>query len=279
MQKNMLVTPIVKWVGGKRQLLSEIMPLIPSNFTTYVEPFLGGGAVLFKLKPDSAIISDSNEELINVYKAVKNDPEGLILLLEEHEKNNSEPYFYNIRGLDRNSDYSSFSSIQRAARIIYLNKTCYNGLYRVNSAGQFNSPYGRYKNPNIVNALGIRAMSKYFNSNSVAIRACDYKESLRNLDEDAFVYLDPPYMPISSSASFTGYTEGGFGYDRQVELKNECDKLRNSGIRFLLSNSDCEVIRNLYKDYTISTVHAKRSVNSNASKRGEVNEVLISYGI
>ncbi|MCD7919283.1 MAG: DNA adenine methylase [Clostridiales bacterium] len=279
MQKNMLVTPIVKWVGGKRQLLSEIMPLIPSNFTTYVEPFLGGGAVLFKLQPDSAIISDSNEELINVYKAVKDDPEGLILLLEEHEKNNSEPYFYNIRGLDRNSDYSSFSSIQRAARIIYLNKTCYNGLYRVNSAGQFNSPYGRYKNPNIVNALGIRAMSKYFNSNSVAIRACDYKESLRNLDEDAFVYLDPPYMPISSSASFTGYTEGGFGYDRQVELKNECDKLRNSGIRFLLSNSDCEVIRNLYKDYTISTVHAKRSVNSNASKRGEVNEVLISYGI
>ncbi len=279
MQKNMLVTPIVKWVGGKRQLLPEIMPLIPPNYSTYVEPFLGGGAVFFKLQPHSAIISDSNEELINVYEAVKTNPEGLISLLEGHEKNNSEAYFYNVRGFDRNSDYASFSSIQRAARIIYLNKTCYNGLYRVNAAGQFNSPYGRYKNPNIVNALGIRAMSKYLNSNSVIIRACDYKESLRNLDTGAFVYLDPPYMPVSSSASFTGYTEGGFGYDKQVELKNECDKLRNLGIRFLLSNSDCEEIRNLYEDYTITTVHAKRSINSNASKRGEVNEVLISYGI
>ena len=170
------------------------------------------------------------------------------------------------------------SIVEKAARIIYLNKTCYNGLYRVNSAGQFNSPYGKYKNPNIVNEALIRGMSKYLQSNKITIRQGDYKDVLKGLRRGAFVYLDPPYMPISSSSSFTGYTENGFSYEQQVMLKEECDKLREKGIAFLQSNSDCEEIQELYKGYKVKTVQAKRSINSKGDKRGEINEVLIYYG-
>lgn len=275
---NILVTPILKWVGGKRQLLEYIMPFINKNCSIYVEPFIGGGAVLFELQPKKAIINDYNEELINVYITIRDNPFELISELEKHEKNNTEDYFYAIRALDRDETYKNLSNIEKAARIIYLNKTCYNGLYRVNSAGQFNSPYGKYKNPNIVNATTIKAISKYFNNSKIDIRQGDYKEVLKGLNKGAFVYLDPPYMPISSSSSFTGYTEGGFSYEKQVELKSECDILKSKGISFLQSNSDCPEIRELYKDYKITTVQAKRSINSNAAKRGEISEVLIYYG-
>ena len=274
---NILIAPILKWVGGKRQLLDSIMPLVNKNCSTYVEPFIGGGAVFFELQPKKAIINDYNEELINVYLTIRDYPEELISALEQHKLNSSEDYYYTIRALDREPEYEQLSCIERAARIIYLNKTCYNGLYRVNSAGQFNSPYGKYKNPNIVNATTIRAMSKYLKNNNIDIRQGDYKAVLKGLRKGAFVYLDPPYMPISSSSSFTGYTEGGFSYQQQVELKLECDKLREKGISFLQSNSDCPEIRELYKDYQIITVQAKRNINSNASKRGEINEVLIYY--
>ena len=275
--KNILVSPILKWVGGKRQLLDEIIPRISKNYSTYVEPFVGGGAVLFELQPKKAVINDSNAELINVYKTVRDNPDELIKVLEKHAAQNSEEYFYEVRALDRTSQYEELSSVEKAARIIYLNKTCYNGLYRVNSAGQFNSPYGKYKNPNIVNATVIRAMSNYLSQNKIDIRTGDYRDVLKGLRKGAFVYLDPPYMPISSSSSFTGYTEGGFGYDEQVALKEECDKLKAKKIPFLQSNSDCPEIRELYKDYTIITVQAKRAINSNAAKRGEINEVLICY--
>ncbi len=278
MATNILVSPILKWVGGKRQLLPEIMPYINRNCSTYIEPFVGGGAVLFELQPKKAIINDYNAELINVYLTVRDYPEELIATLEKHRANNTEKYFYEVRALDRVDTYEEMSCVDRAARILYLNKTCYNGLYRVNAAGQFNAPFGRYKNPNIVNATTIRAMSKYLSSNDITIKQGDYKEILTDVRKGAFVYLDPPYMPISSSSSFTGYTEGGFGYDKQVELKNECDKLRENGISFLQSNSDCEAIRELYSDYEVITVQAKRSINSNAAKRGEINEVLIYYG-
>lgn len=274
MSKNILLSPILKWVGGKRQLLNDIMPLVPTR-GTYVEPFLGGGAVLFAHQPKKAIVSDYNFELMNVYQVVKNNPEQLIQLLQIHCANNSEDYFYEIRELDRTEEYTELSQIEKAARILYLNKTCFNGLYRVNSSGYFNSPYGKYKNPNIVNAPVIRAMSKYFNENEITLLQGDYKEVLKKAKKGNFVYLDPPYMPISSSANFTGYTENGFGYKQQEELKQECDKLKNKGIRFVQSNSDCPEIRQLYKDYTIRTVQAKRVINSNSAKRGEINEVLI----
>lgn len=277
MPKNLLVSPILKWVGGKRQLLSEILPLIPNNYSTYVEPFVGGGAVVFELQPKKAIINDLNAELINVYKVVRDHPEELIKELEIHAQNNSSDYFYEIRSVDRDEIYEELSPIKKAARIIYLNKTCYNGLYRVNSAGQFNSPYGKYKNPRIVDKTTIRAMSKFLNQKDIRICQGDYKEVLKGLRKGSFVYLDPPYMPISSSASFTGYTEGGFSYQQQVELKQECDKLRKKGISFLQSNSDCAEIRELYSEYKIITVKAKRNINSKGNARGEINEVLIYY--
>lgn len=278
MAGNLLLSPMLKWVGGKRQLLSEIVPMIDNKCSTYVEPFVGGGAVLFRLQPQKAVINDYNQELINVYRTVRDHLDDLIEVLQIHAKKNTSDYYYEVRALDREDSFKKMSDIEKAARIIYLNKTCYNGLYRVNSLGQFNSPYGRYKNPKIVNEPVLRAISKYFNSNEIKILNGDYKEALKNLDVNSFVYLDPPYMPISSSSSFTGYTEGGFGYERQIELKIECDKLTQQGIKFLQSNSDCEEIRELYKNYKIKTVQAKRSINSVAKKRGEINEVLIYNG-
>lgn len=277
MAKNILVNPILKWVGGKRQLLSEIMPLIPKNYSTYVEPFVGGAAVLFELQPKKAIINDYNSELINVYEVIRDYPEELIEQLKFHSENNSSDYFYEVRGMDRELDYKSLSNVKKAARVIYLNKTCYNGLYRVNSAGQFNSPYGKYSNPKIVDITTIKAISKFFNQNKIKICNGDYKETLKGLREGAFVYLDPPYMPISSSSSFTGYTEGGFSYMQQIELKEQCDRLKKKGIPFLQSNSDCMEIRELYSNYQILTVKAKRNINSKGDSRGEINEVLIYY--
>lgn len=271
------IAPIVKWVGGKRQLLPEIMPLIDKKCVTYVEPFVGGGAVFFELQPKKAIINDYNQELINVYLVVRDHCDELIDLLKEHNRFNTQEYFYTVRSLDRSDGYRELSDVAKAARIIYLNKTCYNGLYRVNSAGQFNAPYGKYKNPNIVNEESVRAMSGYLRSGKIAIRQGDYRNVLKGLRKGTFVYLDPPYLPISSSSSFTGYTQNGFSYEQQVTLKEECDRLRKKGIAFLQSNSDCPQIRELYKEYDIRTVQAKRSINSKAAKRGEINEVLIYY--
>ncbi len=276
---NIILAPILKWVGGKRQLLNEITPLIPKRITTYVEPFLGGGAVLFNLQPKKAIINDFNKDLINVYRVVRDSPQELLDILKKHDKYNCEDYYYEIRALDRSENYTNMSNLEKAARIIYLNKTCYNGLFRVNQAGQFNSPYGRYKNPNIVNEPVILAMSNYFKNNNIKILEGDYRDALKNLRKGAFVYFDPPYMPISSSSSFTGYTENGFNEKDQIELKIECDKLNDRGINFMLSNSAHPYIIELYKDYEITFVKARRSINSKGNKRGEINEVLVrNYG-
>lgn len=278
MKKNILIAPVLKWVGGKRQLISDIEPLIPKKISTYVEPFVGGGAVLFHLQPKKAIINDFNKELMNVYQVIKDNPNELIKVLKEHKDLNSEDYFYEIRSLDRRDDFENLSSVQKAGRIIYLNKTCYNGLFRVNRAGFFNTPYGKYKNPSIVNEVTIKAISNYFNSANIKFLTGDYKEALKSLRRGAFVYFDPPYMPISSSSSFTGYTEHGFDYEKQVELRDECLKLHDRGVKFLQSNSYSPEILELYSDqkvFNIEIVKAKRSINSQSDKRGEISEVLI----
>ncbi|NOQ93583.1 MAG: Dam family site-specific DNA-(adenine-N6)-methyltransferase, partial [Methylophaga sp.] len=271
-KKNKLVTPFVKWVGGKRQLMKEIEKYIPSHFSRYYEPFVGGGAVLFHLQPQNAVINDRNAELINLYRVIKSHPDELIEDLKGHK--NDEEYFYHTRLLDREKNtYSELTDIQRASRIIYLNKTCYNGLFRVNSAGEFNAPFGRYKNPAIVNDITIKAVSNYLSKNNVQILNTDYKKSLSKIRKDAFVYFDPPYDPVSDSANFTGYTKNGFSKKDQVQLKELCDKLHAKGVKFLLSNSSTELIMDLYKDYNIIPVNAKRAINSKASGRGEVTEV------
>lgn len=274
-KKNPLVSPILKWVGGKRQLLDSIEPLIP-KCSTYYEPFLGGGAVLFCRQPAKAVINDSNQELMNVYLTIKEEPEALIKKLEEHREKNCEEYFYHVRALDRDKQgFGNLTNVERAARIIYLNKTCYNGLFRVNSSGEFNSPWGRYKNPNITNETTIQALSEYFNRADVTLKCGDYREALKGIRRGAFVYFDPPYVPISASASFTGYTAGGFGEQEQIALKEQCDALNARGIKFLLSNSACTFIEELYQDYIIEYVNAKRVINANPEKRGEIKEILV----
>ena len=276
--KNRLVIPVVKWVGGKRQLLDEITPLLPRRITSYCEPFLGGGAVLFSIQPSKAIINDINEDLMLVYAVIRDDVEGLIKSLEQYE--NTSEYFYKIRDIDRDKEfYHSMSKVERASRLIYLNKTCFNGLFRVNSSGEFNSPFGHYKNPNIVNAPVLRAVNKYFNANKIQIYNEDFEVTLKRVNKGGFVYLDPPYDPVSDTANFTGYNKGGFNRKEQERLKECCDDLTRRGVNFMLSNSATAFIKELYQDYDITIVKAKRAINSNASKRGAVEEVLIrNYG-
>jgi len=274
MIKDPLVAPVLKWVGGKRQLLKDIEKHIPSRFSTYYEPFLGGGAVLFALQPDKAVVNDISEELMNVYTVIRDNIEELIEDLKKHK--NEEDYFYEIRELDRDKKkYSQLSNVRKASRIIYLNKTCYNGLFRVNQQGEFNSPFGRYKNPNIVNEATLRAVSDYFNKAKITFLCGDFEDALKGIRKGSFVYFDPPYDPVSDSANFTGYDKGGFGRDEQIRLKKLCDRLNSRGIKFLLSNSATDFILDLYKDYNITIVQAKRAVNSKGDRRGEVNEVLV----
>jgi DNA adenine methylase len=274
-KNNKLVAPFLKWVGGKRQLMPSIVELMPKNIKelNYVEPFIGGGAVLFHLQPRTAIINDFNNELINVYNVIKNNLNELIVDLKTHE--NNADYFYQIRSLDRTNDFKSLTPVQRASRVIYLNKTCFNGLYRVNNAGEFNAPFGRYKNPNIVNEPTLKAVNKYLNSNNVILRNGDYADIFPEINENSFVYLDPPYHPISESSNFTGYVQGGWDVFDQIRLREFCDRLNERGIKFLLSNSSAPLIKDQYENYRITTVKANRSINSNGADRGEVDEFLI----
>lgn len=276
MAMNKLVTPVVKWVGGKRQIINEIVKYVP-KYSTYYEPFMGGGAVLFELQPKIAAVNDINSELISLYEVIKNNVDELIECLREHECKNEETYFYKIREQDREKEhYKLLTPIQRASRLIYLNKTCYNGLFRVNKAGQFNTPFGNYKNPNIVNEYTLKAVSSYFNKAQITFTCKDFDEVLKGARKGAFVYLDPPYDPVSDTASFTGYDKGGFDQSEQIRLKNTCDKLDEKGIKFLLSNSATDFIKSLYKDkYIIKTIQAKRAINSKSDKRGEIDEVLV----
>lgn len=268
------ISPVLKWVGGKRQLLPEIRKYIPQNISTYYEPFLGGGAVLFDILPKKAVVNDVNTELINVYEVIRDDVESLIEDLAKHK--NEADYFYEIRALDRDPDkYSLLSDVERASRIIYLNKTCFNGLFRVNRAGHFNTPFGKYKNPNIQNAETLRAVSRYFNITNIKFLSTDFDEAVKGCRKGAFVYFDPPYDPVSDSSSFTGYAKGGFDRNEQKRLKELCDKLNDRGVKFLLSNSSTDFIMDLYKDYNIEIIQAKRSINSNGKNRGEVDEVLV----
>lgn len=275
MAKNKLVSPFVKWVGGKRQLMTEITQELPGDISKlkYYEPFVGGGAVLFNLQPRVAFINDANDELVNAYNAIKNDVDLLIESLGRHK--NDADYFYAIRAQDREPLFNKSTSIERASRFIYLNKTCYNGLYRVNNTGEFNSPYGYYQSPNIINEPVLRAVSKYLNENKISITSGDYAKCIEGVRKDSFVYLDPPYHPVSSSASFTGYIAGGWDEDDQCRLKALCDDLNSKGVRFMVSNSNTSFIRSLYKDYHIKIVKASRAINSVGAKRGDVEEVFV----
>lgn len=267
--------PLLKWAGGKRQLLPTLIKRMPERYDTYFEPFLGGGALLFALQPKSAYVNDLNSELINMYLVVKNKPQELFIELEKHEKNHGHDYFYEIRNLDRTDEFSIKTDVELAARTIYLNHTCFNGLYRVNRKGYFNTPLGRYKKPNILDKENITSVHKYFNGNNVNLYNDDYKKILKKVKQNDFVYLDPPYDPISKTESFTGYTSVGFSRDDQIKLKEECDRLNRIGAFFMVSNSNTKFIKELYKDYKIIVIPAKRCINSKGNKRKNSTEVII----
>ncbi|EJO7700311.1 adenine-specific dna methyltransferase [Carnobacterium maltaromaticum] len=276
--KNPLVKPFLKWAGGKRQLLPTIRDYYPEEFNKYLEPFVGAGAVFMDLQHKNVVINDFNEELINAYVSIRDDVEGLIEFLKKHEINNSKEYFYEVREYDRNGTVGKMGATERASRLIYLNKTCFNGLFRVNSSGEFNVPFGNYKNPNIADETTLRAVSKYLNKNNVSIINGDYKEAVKKARKGDFLYFDPPYAPITSDRqSFVGYTLNGFGEKEQEELRDVFVKLDKMGCYVMLSNSSVPLIHELYNDYKDTTVvlGATRMINSNASKRGKVDEVLV----
>lgn len=263
--------PIVKWVGGKRQLMFELLKNMPENYNRYFEPFIGGGALFFELQPDNAYISDLNEELINLYKVVRDNVEELITDLQKHDI--SKEYFIEIRNIDRTEEYKNWSNVKKASRFIYLNRTCFNGMYRVNSKGEFNVPFGHYKNPRILDENNLINCSNLLQRTE--IRHADFSEILKKVKKGDFVYFDPPYVPLSETSSFTSYTKDGFDLDMQFKLRDVCDELDSIGVKFLLSNSDTKLVNELYENYNIKKVFASRQINANADGRGKITEVLV----
>jgi DNA adenine methylase len=273
--------PFVKWAGGKSQLIPQIIRLMPSRFARYFEPFLGGGAVFFHTASynRNAFLSDINVDLINAYKIIRNNVEELITALKYHQDEYSKSpksYYYQLRDKTK-----GLNKIENAARFITLNKTCYNGLYRVNKKGLFNVPIGRYKNPLICDPVNLRKMSIVLSQSASYLGVIDYKKILvGKADKDDFVYLDPPFHPISNTANFTSYTNSGFSFEDQKELATIFKELTRRGCKLLLSNSNTEEIRRLYSDFSHLTELAlvNRSINAVGSKRvGHVELLIRNY--
>ncbi|MFO7664032.1 MAG: DNA adenine methylase [Chloroflexota bacterium] len=263
--------PVLKWAGGKSRLLPHLLRLIPDNFAAYHEPFIGGGALFFRLvgqgRAQQVFLSDVNPSLIDVYLALRDCIDEVVEILRGHVYERD--YFYRIRALDPND----LTLAARAARIIYLNKTCYNGLFRENRSGQFNVPFGRYKNPTICDEPNLRAASRALQGVDIARR--NFATVLDVARAGDFVYFDPPYHPLSSTANFTAYDRKGFGLDDQRQLRDVFAALGERGVRVLLSNSDTPFIRELYQGFAIEQVFAARAVNSKANGRGKVAEVIV----
>ena len=287
--------PFVKWVGGKGQLINEIEKMFPAGgekfLKKYAEPMVGGGALFFsvlsKYRFEELYISDINSELINAYAAIKQDVEALIVRLNEMQMtflplddNGRKYYYYNIRDKFNTLELSDNTAVEKAAYFIFLNKTCFNGLYRVNRKGQFNVPMGSYKNPTICDEENLRNIHSALRN--VTIVCGDYTLSKSFIDSKTFVYIDPPYRPISETSAFTSYNSDAFDDNEQIRLAKFIDEINEVGAKIVLSNSDPKNVNpednffeDLYKSYTIHRVSAMRMINSNAEKRGRINELLI----
>lgn len=266
----MSATPFLKWAGGKGQLLQQMQEFWPPDWDTYLEPFLGGGAVFLRLAPERAIIGDLNDELMNCYRVVQTDVDLLMEALDEHQPHKTnKQYFYEVR----KPNPAKLNPVDRAARTIFLNKTCYNGLYRVNSKGEFNVPFGRYKNPQLYDEQTLRQCAKVLRTALLA--TADYRDLLTYARSGDFVYLDPPYQVVSETANFTGYTKDQFAEEDQVQLAEVYTGLDERNCKVMLSNSDTPLVRKLYNEYRIEELKAKRAISSKASTRGEITELLI----
>lgn len=269
--------PFLKWAGGKTQLLSQFARLYPSEIERYFEPFVGSGAVFFDIRkrfhPRYVMLSDTNSELINCYETVRDNIEELIQNLLRHKEGHHAQhpeYYYSIRDLSTDT----LSPVERAARFIYLNKTCFNGLYRVNARGQFNVPIGRYKNPAIADVDRLRAASGALRGVRLSVK--DFAECSPRLRRGDVVYIDPPYFPLSRTASFTGYTKGGFGLAEQERLARFARDAGSKGCLVMLSNSDTAAVRKLYRGFRIRRVSARRAINSNGAARGAITELVVT---
>ena len=271
--------PFLKWAGGKRDLLEQYGPLFPAGpVRAYFEPFVGSGAVFFALRGRGFAahyhLSDANEELINVYRVVQGDLAGLIARLREHQRCHSEDYYYRVRDQDREPGWpDGVGPTERAARMIYLNRTCYNGLWRVNSAGRFNVPVGRYRRPRILDEPRLRAAARALEG--VCLNCLPFAEAVAGAQAGDFVYFDPPYVPASHTANFTSYNPDGFGPAQQAALARTFRDLHKRGCRVMLSNSNTPLVRELYRGFRLVEVRARRRINSRSDGRGPVGELVV----
>ncbi|HAN31673.1 MAG TPA: DNA methyltransferase [Myxococcales bacterium] len=283
-KKQSKPAPFVKWVGGKGRLLSDLQQYIPAEIGRYAEPFVGGGAVFYHLAAQhqlsEAILADVNPDVVNAYRVVKSQVEPLIVALMRHEKcylsldaEGRKAYFYEVRS--RHPMDVEMNAVERAARMLFLNRTCFNGLWRENRSGRFNTPHGRYAKPRIARAPQLRLCSQVLDKATVLERDFRLLPKLCRDHQIDFVYLDPPYHPISQTSAFNAYSNGGFSSRDQAELAEVCAELDRMDVRWVLSNSDCELIRSLYTPFNIGQIWAPRAVNSDASKRGRVSEVVV----
>lgn len=280
--------PFLKWVGGKGKLLRALRPLLPQGRFRYAEPFVGGGAMFFDLHAQNqthhALLCDAGRDLVGAYKVVRDALPELLEALQLHEdrylqgtEEKRALYFYAVR--NRHPSEHAMSDVERAARMLFLNRTCFNGLWRENRAGKFNAPHGRYANPGIVQAEKLQAASQALQL--ADIRHADFRALPELVQDQAieFVYLDPPYHPLNVTSSFNAYSGGQFSAKAQSDLADVCTRLDRMGVRFLLSNSDCPLIRDLYRGFNIGTIRAARSINCQGSGRGEISEVVVrNYG-
>lgn len=269
--------PFVKWAGGKRQIIDKLKKCVPEEFGTYFEPFVGGGALLFELSPRKAVINDYNEELMNVFECIKDENRfsKMCSELNKHEANHSEEYYYLIRNVDRDkAKYKKMVDYKRAARTIYLNKACFNGLYRVNSKNEFNVPFGKKLKVNTYEGQNLGIIHAYLNLNEIDILNIDFEEAVKDAKKGDFIYFDPPYD--SETSTFNSYTEEGFGKEQQVRLARVFKELDERGCYVMLSNHNTTLVNELYKDYNIHVISAKRNINSNGNKRGKVEEVIVT---
>jgi len=270
-----VATPVIKWVGGKTRLMPEIISRLPRDYGRYFEPFAGGAAVFFHLGPQAAVLSDRNADLIGMYRAVASDPDGVIRRLALHKAAHEESHYYDTRA--RWNDRSvSWSPLDRAATFIYLNRTCFNGLWRVNRGGGFNVPMGRYKNPAICDPDTIRAAGEQLRR--ATLLCGDYADAVADAGPGDLVYFDPPYDPVNPTSNFTSYTGDGFGPADQQTLSVLVRTLAERGCAVVLSNSDTPLIRSLYRGLRIDRVRCPRAINSDPTRRGDVDEVLVLAG-
>ena len=270
--------PFVKWAGGKRQLIPQIEKHLPEKFSSYFEPFLGGGALLFHLfsknKNMTGSVSDLNSDLVLSYVTIRDNLDSLLTSLQKHSDNyfsDSKSYYYSIRKSNPKNQ------VEKVSRLLFLNRTCFNGLYRVNSKGKFNVPLGRYSNPNIVQEENLRSVNQFLNQNKIIIKCQDFSSTVEKTKKGDFVYFDPPYQPISNTANFTSYTNSNFGLNDLKRLSKVSNQLVKRGVNVLLSNSSSKQVLDLFdtKDWKIVEIEANRAINSDADKRTGHSELLI----